>query len=212
MKNEVRVMNAKIEVTYKNAEMNKYMTAINKAETLGKKSAFTIAENVIAIFDTGCWKDDFKTEADLITALGYSPAMLSQWKHAVDYSKKDASVKKLGYSVNRAYAFSVLDRKGELEDFRKWCMKNNADISTDAKLKDAITHFHGKLTPEEKKNSTDAEVKEVKTATAKSNTLEGAVKVVTIEFEGTVFSVPEKEFKALMKKYTPKQSGKKAKQ
>lgn len=210
MKNDVTVMTARV-MNFKDAELNKYMNLIDKAQMLGKRSAFEVGKNVVKILEKECWKEDFKTEADLAEYLGYKPAMISHWKGAVKYISTHKDAEKRGYTLERAYMLQRLDDKGKLHEFEKWCTDNKVACGTDRALKDAITHFNGGLTAEEKKNAIDAEVTEVKTATAKSNTLEGAVKVVTIEFEGTVFSVPEKEFKALMKKYAPKQSGKKAK-
>lgn len=204
MKNDVTVMSAKQAITFKNADLTKHMQAIEKAESMGKRTAFTIARHVVAIIDGEFWKDDFKTETAFMESLGYSSGMLAQWKGAIEYSKKDKNCEKLGYSVNRAYAMNRLDKKGELEKFMKWCTDGKVDVSSDSKLADAITHFHGKLTKADKEKAIDADAKEVKKAKAVNNTLEGAVKVVTIEYNGTVFSVPENDFMKFMKKYTKK--------
>lgn len=204
MKNDVTVMTAKQAITFKNNELTKHMQAIDKAIALGKRSAFTIAEHVVTILDKEYWKDDFKNETAFVESLGYTSGMMSQWKGAIAYSKKDKRCKALGYTVNRAYMMYSLDKKGKLADFEKWCTENKVDVSSDAKLKDAITHFNGKLTKADKDKAINADSKEVKKAKAVNNTLEGAVKVVTIEYNGTVFSVPENDFMKFMKKYTKK--------
>lgn len=201
MKNAVSTNNART-ITFKNATLQKYIENIDKAVLLGKRSALTIAENVVSIYDKDCWHDDFANDKDLASYLGVSAQMLCQYKGAVEYNKTNPNAKKLGYSVRRSYELGKLQKADKLNDFYSYCQKKKLDTGTDAKLLDAIAGFSGKLTKAEKKAAKDAEIVSVKeSATAVDNELEGAVKVVTIEYNDIIFSIPVKEMEKLIKKY-----------
>ena len=201
MKNAVTTNNAR-NISFKNAILQKYMENIDKAVLLGKRSALTIAENVVSIYEKDCWHDDFANDKDLAVYLGISAQMLSQYKGAVEYNKSNPNAKKLGYSVRRSYELGRLQKAGKLNDFYSYCQKKKLDTGTDAKLLDAIAGFSGKLTKAEKKAAKDAEIVSVnESATAVDNELEGAVKVVTIEYNDIIFSIPVKEMEKLIKKY-----------
>lgn len=201
MKNAVTTSNAR-NISFKNATLQKYMENIDKAVLLGKRSALTIAENVVAIYEKDCWHDDFSNDKDLAAYLGISAQTLTQYKGAVEYNKTNSNAKKLGYTVRRSYELGKLQKAGKLTEFYSYCQKKNLDTGTDAKLLDAIAGFSGKLTKAEKKAAKEAEVVSEKyTATAVDNELEGAVKVVTIEYNDIIFSIPVKEMEKLIKKY-----------
>lgn len=201
MKNAVTTNNAR-NISFKNATLQKYMENIDKAVLLGKRSALTIAENVVSIYEKDCWHDDFANDKDLAAYLGISAQMLSQYKGAVEYNKSNPNAKKLGYSVRRSYELGRLQKANKLNEFYSYCQKKKLDTGTDAKLLDAIACFNGKLTKAEKKAAKDAEIVSVnESATAIDNELEGAVKVVTIEYNDIIFSIPVKEMKKLIKKY-----------
>lgn len=201
MKHEVTTNNART-INFKNATLQKYMENIDKAVLLGKRSALTIAENVVAIYDKDCWHDDFENDKDLAAYLGISAQTLSQYKGAIDYNKTNPNAKKLGYSVRRSYELGKLQKANKLSEFYSYCDQKKLDIGTDAKLLDAIAGFSGKLTKAEKKAAKEAEVvSESYTAKAVDNELEGAVKVVTIAYNDIIFSIPVKEMERLIKKY-----------
>ena len=201
MKNAVTTNNAR-NISFKNATLQKYMENIDKAVLLGKRSALTIAENVVSIYEKDCWHEDFENDKDLAAYLGISAQMLSQYKGAVEYNKSNPNAKKLGYSVRRSYELGRLQKANKLNDFYSYCQKKKLDTGTDAKLLDAIAGFNGKLTKAEKKAAKDAEIVSVKeSAIAVDNELEGAVKVVTIEYNDIIFSIPVKEMEKLIKKY-----------
>ena len=204
MKNAMTTSNAR-NISFKNATLQKYMENIDKAVLLGKRSALTIAENVVHIYDADCWHEDFASDKDLAAYLGLSAQSLCQYKGAVEYNKTNPNAKKLGYSVRRSYELGKLQKAGKLKDFYSYCEKNHLECGTDAKLLDAIAKFSGKLTKAEKKAAKDAEVLSVKeSAKAVDNELEGAVKVVTIEYNDIIFSIPVKEMEKLIKKYHKK--------
>lgn len=189
-------------ISFKNATLQKYMENIDKAVLLGKRSALTIAENVVAIYDKDCWHDDFQNDKDLAAYLGISAQTLTQYKGAVDYNKTNPNAKKLGYSVRRSYELGKLQKANKLSEFYSYCDNKKLDTGTDAKLLDAIAGFSGKLTKAEKKAAKEAEVvSESYTAKAVDNELEGAVKVVTIAYNDIIFSIPVKEMERLIKKY-----------
>lgn len=200
MKHELTQANERM-LSFKNATLQKHMVEIDKAVLLGKRSALTIAENVVAILNADCWHDDFKTEEDFAKYVNVSKATLSQYKGAIEYNKTNPNAKKLGYSVRRSYELGKLQKAGKLEEFYSFCNKKKLDTGTDSKLLDAIDMFNGKLTKAEKKKAKDAETTVSDVATAVDNTLEGGVKVVTIEYNEIIFSVPVKEMERLLKKY-----------
>ena len=196
---------------FNNSELTEHVKEIDRLQLAGRKSAFAIACHVVDVVANELYKEDFKTDVEFCQFVDVNPSLLSQWKTAVPYLRKNKNAVKLGYTLKRAYIYSTLEKAGLLEGFQKYCMKKNLDISTDNKLEEARKQYYksigkGKAGPE-KKPSTPDKVEVVdstpdnEVVTAKDTELAGGKKFVTIQYKDSIISIPRKDFQNFIKKY-----------
>ena len=199
----ITVVNENSTQVFINDALNKHIQALAKAQTGINKNGWTVAEHVIAIIDTKCYEDDFDSITELYDFLNVSKQSVSVYRKALEYKAKSPEfIKNNNMTVKRASIYASLKDK-EIE-FRDWAKENGKDTSTDSALQEAKSEFlgSGRKTAEKDKKMKDDEPENPQTAETE---LEGAVKVVVIEFRGETVSVPvsvfEKQFKAWTKKY-----------
>ena len=203
--NGIMVVNETATQVFINNDFNKHIQAIAKAQTGVNKNGWTVCEHVMAIIDSKCYEQDFDSVIDLYEFLGISKQTVSVYRKALEYKAKSPEfIKNNNITVKRASIYASL--KDKEIDFREWANANNEDTSTDSALQKAKSKFlgSGRKTADKDKAMKDNEPEKVQTG---ETTLEGAVKVVVIEYKGETLSVPVKVFEKQFKEWSKKYSG-----
>lgn len=185
--------------TWKNEALAKHIEAIGKEIDKTNEGAWRTARHIISIIDGKLYEEDFKGGlVELYEFLGISKKTVSLYKNALEYRKNNEEiVKNNGMTIKSASLYNSLRKENKEIEFNEWKIRNGIKTASNHDLEEAIAAFRKglKAIPEKTRKNYEKEGKEPDEAKTAETELEGAVKVVVIEYNDVTVSVPVSEFR-----------------
>lgn len=190
-----------------------------KANQNASKSMLKVATYYYDIVANELFSEDFTSKDAFAKFMGIAPSSLSNMVNAVDFVKSHKNDFKANQlSVAKACILRTAEKNECLDAMVSWLKDNNILLEniSDAQMKKVWSDFKethpaliapskkGKVGKGKGKDNADSADSADSADTApdviaKDTTLEGGRKSVTIQYNGMVFSVPAKAWKAFMK-------------
>lgn len=171
-----------------NKELEKAVITILTAKAGAESSKWLEATEYNRVLDDDLFSEDFENEKAFASFMGYSPAMMTQFKKAVEFSEKsvmygDTPLTKDNLTVGKAYSLSAL--KDDVDKFIEYCIVNDVALLalSDAGIKNVIKDW------KKENEAIDSEAHELEEAPTEDASEVEKEEIIEVEYNGMIYGV-----------------------